>query len=73
LEDWSIATNGRVREVNILDYYRIPQFRKALLSDINSQDDAIRLITELLRTLFTESGLKQPVTVEITCKFTLKS
>jgi hypothetical protein len=55
----------------MVDYYRIPRFRKALTPDITSQDEAIRLITELLRTLFTESGTKQPVTVEITCKFTL--
>jgi hypothetical protein len=73
LEDWSIATNGRVREVNILDYYRIPQFRKALLSDISSEDDAVRLITELMRTIFTEPGNQQAVTVEITLKFTLKA
>jgi hypothetical protein len=55
----------------MVDYYRIPRFRKVLMTDFTSQDDVIRMITELLRTLLTESGIKQPVTVEITCKFTL--
>jgi hypothetical protein len=58
--------------VNILDYYRIPQFRKALPPDISSEDDAVRLITEILRTIFTETGNQQAVTVEITLKLTLK-
>ena len=56
----------------MVDYFRVPNYRKALTPDINSEDDAVRLITELLRTIFTESVNQQAVTVEITCKFTLK-
>jgi hypothetical protein len=56
----------------VVDYFRVPNYRKALTPDINSEDDAVRLITELLRTIFTESVNQQAVTVEITCKFTLK-
>jgi hypothetical protein len=56
----------------MVDYVRIPQKMKALYSDTNSEDDAVRLISELLRTIFTESGNQQAVTVEITLKFTLK-
>jgi hypothetical protein len=67
------SINTLSAEVSDLDYYRIPQFRKALPPDINSEDNAVRLITELLRTIFTESGNRQAVTVEITLKFTLKS
>jgi hypothetical protein len=37
----------------MVDYFRLPTSRKALPPDITSQDDIIRLITELLRTLFT--------------------
>ena len=56
----------------MVDYFRLPNYRKALPPDINSEDDAVRLITELLRTIFTETGKQQAVTVEITLKFTLK-
>jgi hypothetical protein len=57
----------------VVDYFRVPNYRKALTPDINSEDDAVRLITEILRTIVTESVNKQTVTVEITLKITLKS